>query len=214
MIRDRPARRFCHRLENDPDLLRFAGQFVPQRIVTTGNAADYRSWAKQYPLDQNGIPQLYVVRADGQQLYGGVGSLPGDKLPTMLTAALVRAGRSFPDAQAKAMAETVASARRLLDQDDLLAAASSLTPLLKHGSPDELNTFAVWALEAEELYEKIRALTYQSVKAANRVLKDNDTEPPFEALLAIAEAQAIYRIFPKLKSQAVSLTRNDYEVRL
>ena len=45
-----------------------------------------------YPIDGRGIPRIYVVRADGEMLYGAVGSLPGDELPQMLLATLKQSG--------------------------------------------------------------------------------------------------------------------------
>ena len=118
----------------------------------------------------NGIPQLYVVRADGEQLYGGAGSLPGDALPQMLLAAMNRAGRSFNAEQAKFLQNQVNAASESLVAGNRLGAAVALAELGAMGGADNLQSFAAPATKASELYQELRTQIDQAVKDSTGVL--------------------------------------------
>ena len=183
------------------------GQFVPLKIVTSRKSSDWQKWSKEYPLKERGIPQLYVVRADGKQLYAGVGSLPGEKLHTMLASSLKQAGRNFTDRESLLLSETVNKAIAKYDEGKLLAAANELTKILDIASPDELNSYAKPAVEAKELYENILKSADDMVKAAKSKLAADEEADRFSAVLDIAQVQAIYKLFPKLKAESGKVTR-------
>lgn len=194
------------RLENDRSLARFAGQFVPLKIVTDGNP-DWNKWASRYPVDGRGIPRLYVVRADGEKLFGAVGSLPGDQLPQMMLATLRQAGRSLTDAEAELLAQAVDSAQQRLEEGDVLASAHALSAATVIGSPDELSSYAEPALRAGETYRQLQLAIDGKLEEARDALVSSSHDQPLDALLVMCEAEAAYQLFPKLKSKAGSITR-------
>ena len=193
------------RLENDRSLAGFAGQFVPLKIITDGNP-QWNEWESKYPVDGRGIPRLYVVRADGEQLYGAVGSLPGNMLPQMMLATLKQAGRVLSDADAVLLDESVSAAQTALDAGDFLTASVTLSEVTKLGSPDELGSYADPALRAASLYEKLVSVIDSEVEKAQDELFRSDIEDPLDLLLVIHGAEAAYKLFPKLKAKA-SVTR-------
>jgi hypothetical protein len=194
-------------LENDRSLARFAGQFVPLKIVTDGNP-EWNKWARKYPIDGAGIPRLYVVRADGEQLYGEVGSLPGDQLPSMMLATLNKAGRAFSDAESQLLEQAVSAAAAALDAGDPLAASHALSAAQTLGPPDALQSYAQPALAAGQLYQRLQAELDAKVQSALDELQDAGNEDPLDALIVIHEAAAVYQLFPPLKSKAVTITRD------
>lgn len=196
-----------HRLEHDRSLARFAGQFVPLKIVTDGNP-QWSKWARKYPIDARGIPRLYVVRADGELLFGAVGSLPGDKLPQMMLASLSQAGRMFSEAESQLLEQAVTKSQTALDNGELLTASFALSETLKLGSPDQLQSFARPALMASELYETLQAELDSKTQKTTEELSDNDNQEPVDLLLALLEVGAAYRLFPDLKSKATRITRD------
>ncbi len=195
------------RLENDRSLARFAGQFVPLKIVTDGNP-EWNKWASKYPIDGRGIPRLYVIRADGEKLFGAVGSLPGDQLPQMMLAALRQAGRAMSDAEAELLAQAVDAAKRGLDDGEFLASAHALSAALAIGSPDELGSYSEPAIGAGQTYEQLQSEIDANVQHAREKLLASDNDDPLDALLVLCEAEAAYQLFPKLKSKAGSITRD------
>ena len=194
-----------HRLENDRSLARFSGQFVPVKIITDGNP-EWGKWARMYPLDKRGIPQLYVIRADGEKIYADVGSLSGDSLPRMMLASLQQAGRGFNEVELALLENSVTSTKRYLGDGDLLSAALSLSALSKLGNPEDLGSFAKPAIEASELYANVQTAIESSISQANDRL--TGSENAFESILALAEAQAAYSAFPSMKAKAVEVTRD------
>ena len=150
----------------------------------------------------NGIPQLYVVRADGEQLYGGAGSLPGDALPQMLLAAMNRAGRSFNAEQAKFLQNQVNAASESLVAGNRLGAAVALAELGAMGGADNLQSFAAPATKAGELYQELRTQIDQAVKDSTGVLLKGEPGSELTQLLVLSEAEASFRLFPKWKADA------------
>ena len=184
----------------------FAGQFVPVKIVTDGNP-EWGKWARKYPIDGSGIPRLYVIRSDGEMMYGAVGSLPGDKLPQMLLAALQRSGRAFSAAEAQMLQTAVADAQTALDNGDLLRASIALMPVTKFGSPDEIGSYASAAVEAGEVYQRLQAQIESSAEKAKARLDEGDFDRVLDSMLTLCEAEAAFKLFPKLKRQAADFTR-------
>ncbi len=194
------------RLETDRSLARFAGQFVPLKIVTSNNP-DWAKWSRKYPVDGNGIPRLYVVRADGEKLFGAVGSLPGDKLPQMMTAALQMSGRQFNEVEATALKSAGEKAKSELSNNNPLAAAHALASISSLGAPDELGSFARTAVLAGEAFEELQKQLESQVDDAQSKLSASGDQETLTALVKIAEAENAYSLFPKLRKSAGGLTR-------
>ncbi len=162
-----------------------------------------------YPVDGNGIPRLYVIRADGEKLYASVGSLSGDKLPQMMQATLQQAGRPFSDADVALLKNAVSGAKSMLDQGNHLGAAAALFAVTKFGSPDDLGSFAEPAITAGQLYQQLlSAIEAQVEDAETKLSVTTEDTDPLDDVIAIYEAEASYKLFPKLKSKASTLTRN------
>ena len=157
----------------------------------------------------NAIPQLYVVRADGEQLYGGAGSLPGDALPQMLLASVKRAGRFFTEEQAKFLYGSVEASDRSLKSGDRLVAGVRLADLLSLGSPSDLQSYAAPALKAGELHQELRRELEEAVKKANDDLRNRENiELSIQQIIPLCEAEAIYELFPEWRADAKEVTRD------
>lgn len=198
-----------NRLENDRSLARFAGQFVPLKIVTDGNP-EWGKWARKYPINARGIPQLYVVRADGEMLYGAAGALSGDKLPSMMLATLNQAGRPFNPVEADLLARSVTSAEESFAAEDFLGAAQAMSAILTLGTPSELGSYAAPALRAKELFTNLETELAARVEKTKSELSSGSDGDPLDAMLVLAEAEAAYLLFPNWKARAASVTR-DYK---
>lgn len=173
----------------------FAGQFVTLKLVTDGNP-DWSRWARKYPVDGNGIPRLYVIRADGEQLYAGVGSLGRDALPRMLLSTLQRSGRTFNAAEVALLKSSVAGAEEALAAQDHGKAAAELSKLVKLG---ELKSYSQLALRAEEMAEIVHKSFDAMLKDAVSNLEQEETA--FAGALLLADADRQYAGFKKLQRQ-------------
>ena len=155
----------------------------------------------------NGIPQLYVVRADGEQIYGGAGALRGDDLPTMLLASLKRSGRAFTNQEADFLQKTVRAAELALQSGNLLKTGVVLAEAGKLGPLDNLGSYATPAIRSKEIYTELKQRTETGLTAAKSKLLDSNSEPAFEPLLTIHEGEAISKLYPQWKSSASSIAR-------
>ena len=200
------------RLNTDKSLSAFAGQFVPLKIATDGGP-EWSKWARKYRVETNGIPILYVVRADGQMLYGKSGSLRGDALPKMLLDTLRQSGRTLSPAEAKLLENNVPAARAALAMSDSLTAARSLGNLKKLGALGTLQSYATLALEANKLVEETRAIAEKNIALARKNLANKENS--FASVLLLLEGDKAYVAFPKLRSAntaALSVARRDTEL--
>lgn len=156
----------------------------------------------------NGIPQLYVVRADGQQIYGGAGALSGDDLPKMLLASLKRSGRAFTNQEAEFLQRTVQASELALQSGDLLKTGVVLSEIGQLGPHDNLGSFAKPALKSKELYVELKKQIDSQIATAKSELLDTNAAIPLKPLLAVYTAEAVSKLFPKWNNATSSLTRD------
>ena len=155
----------------------------------------------------NGIPQLYVVRADGEQIYGNAGSLSGDDLPRMLIASLQQSGRAFSPQELNVLHQALDIADAALQKNEILRAAVALSEVVKIGSPDDLGSYAKPALRAAEIYGRIKKEVDIQIEAARTEISSESSEILMPALVRLHEGESIYTLFPKWKPEAVAVTR-------
>jgi hypothetical protein len=187
-------------LESDNSLAVFAGQFVPLKLVTDGNP-QWSRFTRKYPVEGNGIPRLYVIRADGKKLYAGVGSLVGDALPRMLVATLQGSGRSFNDAETALLKSSVEAAEEAMRTNNAGKAAAELSKLARLGTVGELKSYSEPALKADKLAAQLIELSDALIKLA--VTKLDNSETAFTGALALADYERQYAGFAKVKSQVL-----------
>jgi hypothetical protein len=193
------------RLNTDKSLSAFAGQFVPVKVVTNGSDPDWGKLARAYPSEGNGIPKLYVIRADGQMLYGKSGAPQGEALPQMLLTTLQQSGRSFSDADAALLATVVEQAKAALAEQDQFKAAKALGQLSKLGQLGDLQSHSESAKEADALVKQITEAAQTSIAEAKEKLGDADSA--FDAVLTLVQAEAAYGSFPKIKADLTAAMR-------
>ena len=74
------------RLTTESSLKPLVAQFVPIKIDVASD--DYKIWRRDHKPEKGAIPQMYIIRADGEELYNKVGGLPADQLQQVLSSAL------------------------------------------------------------------------------------------------------------------------------
>jgi len=189
------------RLETDRSLAVFAGQFVPLKLVTDGNP-EWSKWARQYPVEGNGIPRLYVIRADGERIYSRVGSLGGDALHLMLRTTLQSSGRSFNAAETALLMTSVEAAEKAMAAGNSGEAAAELSKLAKVGTVGDLKSYSALALKADEIARKL-------VEASDSMMNDavadlENVQTAFKGALVLAEAERQYVGFGKIRTKVLT----------
>ncbi len=171
------------------------GQFVPLKVISSGD--QWQQWTRKYKREGSGIPIIYVVRADGEQLYGKSGALRGDALPQMLTAASQQSGRVFSESESLLLENCNENAEQALNNEMYLEAAAALAPAAKIGSLGDLQSFAEPAMKADELSKKILERALTDLKKVEGKLEDPETV--FEGVLELTQIKQAYSIFSGAK---------------
>ena len=184
------------RLQRDQSLARYAGWFIPLKIETNGS--EWGKWVSRYQHEGNSIPIVFVVRADGQQLYGKSGSLPGPELPMMIEQVLAQAGKIYSEQQLEILQSSLEKAKQNLAAGDTGGAVRELTKIGKLGTPGSLGSYAQAAVEADSFAKKLIEEAQTALKAANDQLTQEATR--LEGALALAEAKRIYGALPPLNN--------------
>ncbi len=156
-------------------------------------------WAQKYRHEGNGIPILYVVRADGQQLYGRSGAKSGDELPQFLSAQLQTAGTIFSNQQLAALRAAVADARRAFDEGDAFTAVKRIDSIRKLGEPGRLGSYATVAIEADAVHQQLLEQGRQALQQAREQLASNDQR--FAGVLGIVTANRTYQKLTELRKE-------------
>ncbi|NLF70254.1 MAG: hypothetical protein GX575_14540 [Candidatus Anammoximicrobium sp.] len=200
------------RLQTDQSLARYAGWFIPLKIETNG--PEWGKWASQYQHEGNAIPIVFVVRADGQQLFGKSGSMPGPELPLMIEQVLGQAGTIYSDAQLQILNSSLGKAKELFAAGDTAGTVRELSKVGKLGALGGLGSYAQAAIEADDLAKKLVEQGGAALKAANDQLAQETTR--LEGALALSEAKRIYGALPPLRNDfaaAASAARKDPHIR-
>ena len=186
-----------NRLQTDQSLARYAGWFIPLKIETNGD--QWGKWATRYQHEGNSIPIVFVVRADGQQLYGKSGSLPGPELPLMINQVLGQAGTIYSDQQLDLLKTSLDKAKGSLAGGDTAGAVRELGRISKLGALGSLGSYAQAALDADAFAKQLIEQGRAALTAANEKLAAEATR--FEGALALAETKRIYSALPPLKNE-------------
>lgn len=181
---------------------------MPLKLVTDGSE-EWANWKSKYKYEGKTIPILFVIRADGEQLYGQSGSLRGDALPQMLADTLGQAGRSINEQEYEFLASRIQATESALGKTDqadaFLTAARELSPLAKNGGTlGSLGSFAEPAIKADELAGEIAKLAGERIRQLATILDDPSADA-VQNLAMLYEIELTMNGWLPIKSQLADL---------
>ena len=178
-------------------------QFVPLKVDTVGEA--WQKWAGKYKHEGDGIPIIYVIRGDGQMMYGKTGSMAGPALRQFMAAQIAQAGRILSDKEATALTEALEGAKKALDQGDTAAALEAIGAVKRIGPPGKIGSYAKAAVEADQFVAKLVADGKAAIAEARQKVSGGDAS--LESALILVEARRLYSSFPELKTELIGVFR-------
>ena len=177
------------RLVSDRNLAPLVAQFVPLKVDVS--SADWRTLSSQYPVAGNTIPVVYVLRADGQKIFGARKALSGDELPRMLRAARGQAGGTLNAQQQALVRSAVEAAQAAFRQEQVAETIKALRPLAKLGPLGQIPCYAKGVVEANMLAQQLVTRGKTELEQIQQTLaKQKDV---FPSLLALVTAERAYR---------------------
>lgn len=183
-------------MNTDPSIQPLVAQFVSLKVETQGDA--WAKWSRKYPPSGNAIPLIYVVRADGEQIFGSSGAIVGPALPALLAQQLALAGTVYSEKQLTQLADATDRAKQALQRDDPSAAVRLLGSVRRLGTPGSLGSFARTSLEADALFNQLVQRGKADFELAQE--KTAHEETAFEGVLLLFRTEREYGALPQLKA--------------
>lgn len=174
-------------LQSQTSLQPLLAQFVPLRVGFSGTG-DFGKWATLYPVEGNSIPKVFVIRADGEKLYGQSGA--PTSLGEFLQQQLGASGAILSAAQIDQLSQQVAKAKKLLDEGNVPQAITATMRCMTTKS------FAEPAVAAGQLFAKIETDGQTAIKQASESLTKSDA--PDAQLMAVVTLIETARLYAKL----------------
>lgn len=171
-------------------------QFVPLSIETTQPSQDLGR-LMQMKRPAQSIPFVWIIRADGEVLYGDTG-VP-DPTAQFLKAALQKSGASLSAKQVGQLQESLEAAKKLHESGDLAGAVGQLDQFAG------LVSYAEAATAANTFMQQLIEEGKQKLTEAQGNLQSPETA--FQGALALLEIRRAFEKVPDLASEANTALR-------
>lgn len=165
-------------------------QFVPVKLDIS--TAEYKEWRQDHQYEGKTIPILFVVRADGETLYGKSGSLSGDELPKMLSRALEHSGGILNAKDSETLTTAAANFQKLKDSGEVASAVKALNRVARIGMPGRIPSFAQSALTVNKLATTTGKEILSKLEKCKSGIDSGDTESQLAAILEFLKTRREY----------------------
>jgi hypothetical protein len=172
------------RLKSDASLRPIVAQFVPLEIDSS--APEWSAWSRKFPSEGATIPKVFIVRADGELLYGKSGT--PDELGQFLVAYRKQAGAALTARQAKDLPAALEKSKKAQADGDMPAAMREI------GKFAAVNSYAGVVVEGKELAGKMLEEAKEELKKAEEQIASSD-----EALSGAVALLRIIRVYQPFK---------------
>ena len=189
------------RLNTEEQLSTYAGWFIPLKIEASGSA--WSQWSKKYSHEGNSIPIVFVIRADGEKLYGKSGSLPGEQLYQLLNSSLNNSGVLLDDRQLASVSVAVQKTEKLIESNDHQAAVKQLMRISKVGTPGQIGCYADVAISADELAKQLTDSASAILEDAKKKIAEPETR--FDGLTDALKCADTYGRLPVINKEFKTL---------
>ena len=181
-------------------------QFVPIKLDVASD--EYREWSREHPSEGNGIPKVYIVRADGETLYAKSGSLSEIELGQLLSTSLAAGGRILNEKEAALLIEVNDEMTSLREQGKVAESIKLLRKLRKFGSPDKIGSYAS---PVKAISLQLESLTAEGNEALGRIIHSlenaQEEKDRIAAIVDLLSAQDRFSELPTLKDAFSSVNR-------
>lgn len=177
---------FLAELQSDRQARAVASQFVPLQINIDDPAE--RSAMAKYRYDGSVLPIIWIVRADGEQLYGHAGA--PDRTAPFLAEHLKNGGTLLNSQQLTQLNQSVEKAKSLIEEGKIDQAA----PLLKRYAGS--GSYAAAAVQLDKMVEELTTAGRTALESAEQNMKAGS--PSFDAALALVAVDRQYGALPEL----------------
>ncbi|MDG2467715.1 MAG: SHD1 domain-containing protein [Pirellulaceae bacterium] len=193
-------------MNSEKQLSPLVSQFVPLKVDTS--SPEWQSLERKYRSGGSAIPIIYVIRADGQKLYAKSGSLPGEQLYQLMTAAIKEMGRTLSATEAQLLAGINSEIESSLADDNLQLTATGFRKLKKLGDFGAIPSYAKEAVRSNALASQFSDSVDKKIDEIKANLaKENDKEKFFVSAVATSQLKTAVGNFGAFKIKINDLDR-------
>ena len=185
-----PCQELLKRLSTDASLAPYLAAYIPLKIDTDG--PDWGTFSQRYRTQGNTIPKLFVIRSDGEQIYGECGSHAGAQLPTVLGQALTQCGAILTDQQVLQAENTLLKVNKLLSEERTDEAIAALVPALENYG----GSYAMASQEVAKLGKEMVARGQKALSDAEQKLSIEDVA--LEGAIELVSTNRTYVRLPEM----------------
>jgi hypothetical protein len=153
-------------------------------------STQWQKWASKYNATGAYIPLVYVIRADGKQLYGKSG-FALDTLEQFLSEQLAGAGKLLSAKQMREITKNLDDARKAITDGNLQMASEKISRYANSGS------FAEVALDTDKVVAELAVKGKAKFEDADKNM--HSASQKLDGALALLEANRIFGKLPPLK---------------
>ncbi len=187
-------------------------QVVPIKLDT--GSESWQTWARQHKAEGNGIPIVYVVRADGETLYARSGTLTDQQLKQLLGAALANAGTVFGERDAQIIQSVTEKFRNFRTAGDPKSAIKSLKQAKRYlGKTGQVVSYAKPAIELNQEIQLLIQAAEESVQQAADEIVQAKKLTTKEQIRAIQKYLGVKDRYSDLKSSKAELAKIQTTIR-
>ena len=184
------------RLQTEPELRQLLTQYVP--IEIKAGSPDFKLWAQHYKPSGNGVPLIYIVSAEGKEIYNKSGAPQGDGVKQLLAMGIEQTGGPKKIEVEKPGRDVLAGMMRKIDA------------LLARDKKAEVIALVAPHAEKAAGHEKLGPMIQQWTKEATDELDKAKTQlasadEAVAAIVAILGTQRVYGELPGVKEPLAKL---------
>ena len=179
----------------------YAAQFVPVKL-DIGSPA-YRNWRKDLELTgkSNSYPYVFIVRSDGETIYGNGGLTAQTKLIPLMETALQTSGRILNAREAETLSGSAERFVNLSGSGDIVGAIKAINKAGRVGVPGQIPSFAQSAMEVNKLVKDMATEVMTKLEELDGTIESSQSTERVDAVLASLKLASDYGGLKVLKPE-------------
>jgi len=180
------------RLSTDRTLAPYAAQFVPVKL-DIGSPA-YRKWRKDLKMTGKvrTYPYVFIVRSDGETLFGNGGLTSKTPLIPLMESALQTSGQSISAREAETLSTSAERFVSMSGSGDIAGAIKAINRANRIGVPGEIPSFAESAIKLNKLVKEVATEVLADLEELESKIESSSTAERLDAVLASMKLTSAY----------------------
>jgi hypothetical protein len=147
-------------IHSDPALRPLLSQFV--YLEMDRRSSQFAEFQAKFPAEMSGVPMVYLIRPDGEIMYGQSGGMGAEQLTLLMNHGIANSGRIFSPSELQRLEAVYAKARQRAEDGDLAEALSVISRIA------EVDSFAEVVYRAGETRDRLHVLISNWIQQLDR----------------------------------------------